>query len=141
MGVLKRGRYAVLAMCREQEPYIVTMNYGYDADRAALYFHCAREGQKIAFIRASPQVCATVIEDLGYVQGECAHEYRSIVLRGTMSEIEDLAEKKHAMEVLLGHLEDDPERVRGTSLQEDGAYERVTILRLDVHHITGKRGR
>jgi len=26
--ILKMGKYAVVAMCRGEEPYVVTMNYG-----------------------------------------------------------------------------------------------------------------
>ena len=140
-GVLSRGKFAVLAMCRDQEPYVVTMNYGYDRSRGALYFHCAHEGQKTDFVRSNPHVCGTVVEDLGYVQGECAHEYRSVVLRGVMHVVEEPEDKRHAMDVLLNHLEDDPERVRERSLGDSRAYDRATILSLDIHDVTGKRGR
>jgi nitroimidazol reductase NimA-like FMN-containing flavoprotein (pyridoxamine 5'-phosphate oxidase superfamily) len=140
-GILSRGKYAVLAMCRNEEPYVVTMNYGYDKAKGALYFHCAHEGQKLDFVRSNPQVCGTVVEDLGYVQGECAHAYQSVVLRGVMRVVEEAAEKRQAMDVLLHHLEEDPEPVRQGSLADSGAYDRVAILRLDIHDITGKRGR
>ena len=65
------GRLASVAMCRKDEPYIVTMNYGYDSGQHALYFHCALKGQKLGFIAGNPAVCATVIHDRGYVDGKC----------------------------------------------------------------------
>jgi nitroimidazol reductase NimA-like FMN-containing flavoprotein (pyridoxamine 5'-phosphate oxidase superfamily) len=128
-------------MCCDGEPYVVTMNYGYDRDRDVLYFHCAHTGQKIKYLKSNPRVCGTVIEDLGYVQGECAHEYQSVVFRGEFRLVGELAEKRHAMEVLLAHLEHDPKVVRARSLQEESAYDRAAILRLDIHGMTGKRGR
>jgi nitroimidazol reductase NimA-like FMN-containing flavoprotein (pyridoxamine 5'-phosphate oxidase superfamily) len=140
-AILRRGRYVTLALCRGDEPYVVTLSYGYDTDREALYFHCAHEGLKLAFMEANPQVCGTVIEDLGYVQGECAHAYRSVVLRGELRRVELVAERKHGMDVLLRHLEDEPETVRERSLPDDAAYDRAAILRLDIHEITGKQGR
>jgi nitroimidazol reductase NimA-like FMN-containing flavoprotein (pyridoxamine 5'-phosphate oxidase superfamily) len=140
-AILRRGRYITLALCRADEPYVVTLSYGYDGEQKALYFHCAHEGLKLDFMGANPQVCGTVIEDLGYIQGECAHAYRSVVLRGELRRVEPLAERKHGMAVLLRHLEDEPQTVRERTLQDDAAYERAAILRLDIHEITGKQGR
>ena len=140
-AILRQGRYITLALCRADEPYVVTMSYGYDAEEEALYFHCAHEGLKLDFLRHNPQVCGTVIEDQGYIQGECAHAYRSVVLRGEMRLVNPLEERVHAMEVLLRHLEDEPQTVRASTLQDDAAYGRATILRLDIHEITGKQGR
>lgn len=136
--ILKRGKFISIAMCRDNEPYLVTLNYGYDGERKALYFHCALEGLKLDFIRANPHVCAQVIEDRGYKTGECDHAYRSIVFWGTMHTVEDLQEKKRAIDVLLNHLEDDPDRVREKSLKTDDVYREVGILRLDIDEMTGK---
>jgi len=30
IGILKQGKYATVSMCRDNEPYIVTLSYGYD---------------------------------------------------------------------------------------------------------------
>jgi len=139
--ILERGRYAVIALCRENDPYVVTLSYGYDPITRSLYFHAARTGLKLEYLKANPSVCATVIEDQGYIMGECAHAYRSVVVRGNMTVVENLEEKKHGMEVMLGHLEIDPEVVRKRSLADDRAYARAAILRLDILEITGKAGR
>lgn len=140
MSILRRGKYITLALCRENEPYIVTLSYGYDERRHALYFHCAREGFKLEVAAQNPAVCGTVIEDGGYIEGECAHAYRSLVLRGELHAVEDLAEKKYGMQVLLAHLEPDPEAVRQRSLPQDSSYDRLGMLRLDIQHMTGKQG-
>jgi nitroimidazol reductase NimA-like FMN-containing flavoprotein (pyridoxamine 5'-phosphate oxidase superfamily) len=136
--ILKHGKFCSIAMCRGEEPYIVTLNYGYDQQRNCLYFHCALKGLKLDFIQANPHVCATVIEDRGYKMGECDHAYRSVVFWGTMHAVEDLQEKKRAIDVMLNHLEDDPERIREKSLKSDEVYQEVGILRLDIDEMTGK---
>lgn len=139
--ILKAGKYAVIAMCRENEPYVVTLSYGYDAGQSCLYFHTAPAGLKLDFIRENPEVCATVIEDGGYDINKCSHRYGSAVLRGTMSVVVAEAEKLHGMEVLAWQLEDDPavrmEKVRRLNSAEWG---RLTILRLDIRETTGKAG-
>jgi nitroimidazol reductase NimA-like FMN-containing flavoprotein (pyridoxamine 5'-phosphate oxidase superfamily) len=140
VDIIQQGKFASMAMCREGEPYLVTMNYGYDRERSALYFHCASKGLKLDFIRANPKVCATVIEDRGYKAGECDHAFRSVVFWGTMHLVEDLQEKKRAIDVLLDHLEEQPDQVREKSLKSDDVYQKVGILRLDIEEMTGKQG-
>jgi len=139
--ILGKGRYATIAMCRENEPYIVTLNYGYDKAAHALYFHSALEGLKLDVIGQNPSVCGTVVQDRGYIHGECAHAYRSVVFWGEMRVVDDITEKKHGMEILLDHLEDDPDPIRRKHLKETSAYDRVGVLRLDIQQMTGKQGR
>jgi nitroimidazol reductase NimA-like FMN-containing flavoprotein (pyridoxamine 5'-phosphate oxidase superfamily) len=140
LDIIRRGRYATIAMCRGNEPYVVTLNYGFDEDGNALYFHCALQGLKMDFIRSNANVCATVVQDMGYKTGECDQAYRSVVLWGTMHVVESPGEKKRAIEVLLNHLEDDPAEVRERSLKSNDAYEKVGVLRLDIEEMTGKQG-
>ncbi len=66
-AILNKGKFTVISMCRNNEPYIVSLSYGYDVKNNSLYFHCSRKGLKLEFIRENPKVCATVIEDGGYV--------------------------------------------------------------------------
>ena len=138
--ILRRGKYAVLSLCRGNEPYVVTLNYGYDEEKNALYFHSAPRGLKIDFITHNPNVCGTVIEDRGYVMNECSHAYRSVVFWGNMYVVERLEEKKHAMGILLTHLEDNPDPIRERSLKGEKVYNTLGILRLTIREITGKHG-
>jgi nitroimidazol reductase NimA-like FMN-containing flavoprotein (pyridoxamine 5'-phosphate oxidase superfamily) len=116
------------------------LSYGYDKGKGALYFHCAKKGLKIDFLRENPKVCATVIEDKGYKKDECEQAYRSVVFWGEMAVVEDLPEKIHGMDVLLQHLEENPDPIRERNLKEEKAYKGVGILRLDIQSLTGKRG-
>jgi hypothetical protein len=139
-SILKKGKYAVIALCRDGRPYIVTLSCGYDEARFALYFHTALVGLKLDIIKANPAACATVIIDRGYLAGECSHGYRSVVMNGTMHVVESLEEKKHGMDVLLVQLEEDPDAVRRKSLMDVKAYDRTCILRLDIDDMSGKSG-
>lgn len=139
-SILRKGKYAVISMCRDNDPYIVTLSYGYDEHKNSLYFHSAKSGLKIDFIKDNPKVCATVIEDGGYLKGECEHKYASVVFWGDMHVVEELAEKKHALVTMIDHLEEMPEPVKMRLLKNDSVYEGVGILRLDISEITGKKG-
>ncbi|MEA1994492.1 MAG: pyridoxamine 5'-phosphate oxidase family protein [Euryarchaeota archaeon] len=138
--ILIQGKYATISLCRENEPYVVTLSYGYDEKKNALYFHTALKGLKLEIIRQNPRACGTVIEDRGYLEGRCAHAYRSVVFQGKMRIVQNLEEKKHAMSVLLNHLEEDPEPIKERNLRKDEAYDNIGILRLDIEEITGKKG-
>ncbi len=138
--VLRQGKFATLALSRADEPYIVTMNYGYDEAQNSLYFHCALKGLKLDFITSNPKVCATVIQDRGYKMHECSHAYRSVLFFGTIWVLTDLKEKKHGMEVLFSQLEENPDPIRARSFKTDRDYSKVNILRLDITEIMGKQG-
>ena len=139
IDILKKGKFIVIAMCRENEPYVVTLSYGYDEFKNCLYFHAALKGLKLDFLKSNPLVCATVIEDGGYFVDDCKQLYRSVVFWGNMTAVEQLAEKKYGMEVLLKHLEPNPQIMREKSLKTERAYNTVTILRLDITRIYGKK--
>lgn len=141
LAIIKNGKYLTIAMCRDNEPYIVTLSYGYDEVKNAFYFHSRRKGLKYEFIEHNPDVCATVIEDRGYIMNECAHEFRSVIIWGKMCLVNTLEEKKHGMDTLLKHLEENPDRIKQESLFDDRIYKSLEILRLDVTGMDGKWGR
>ena len=139
IDILRNGEIVTISLCRKNEPYIVTLDYGYDDAGNCLYFHCAKKGLKTDFLLDNSHVCATIIEDLGYVDGRCEHKFRSLVFWGTMVVVENLEEKKHGMNVLLNHLEKNPEKLKKRLLSKDTAYQKFAVLRLDITEIFGKQ--
>jgi len=139
--VIMTGKYMSLALCLDNEPYVVTLSYGYDREKNVLYSHCAKKGHKLDIIRINNRVCGTVIVDGGYIQGECGQPFESVVFRGTVDEVFDLDEKKHAMSMMLKHLEDDPGIVQKSKLDEDKRYNAFGILRINIEEIRVKKGR
>lgn len=137
--LLKNGKFLTLALCKDDEPYIVSLSYGYDQNNNCLYFHCANQGHKLDFIRVNPKTCATLIRDNGYLEARCDHNYESLVIRGRLSIVEALEEKRHGLQVLLEHLEKDPAPILARNIKNDGSYNAVTILRLELEHVIGKK--
>lgn len=140
-GILRKGKYAVISMCRDNEPYIVTLSYGYDAESNSLYFHTAKSGLKLEFLNQNSLVCATVIEDGGYVMDVCEHVYKSVVFWGNMEVVTDMDEKRHGMNVLLNHLEEKESVIKGYMLKSEDRYSVMDVLRLKITQIHGKAGR
>lgn len=140
-AILLKGKFAVISMCRNNEPYIVTLSYGYDAVNNSLYFHCAPHGLKLDFLAANQRVCATIIEDGGYMEGECAHNFRTVVFWGTMKPVATLEEKKQGMETLLRQLEPDNAIVTEKLAKSNNYYPHMELLKLEITEIHGKAGK
>lgn len=141
LRILKNGKYATLSLCRDNEPYIVTLSCGYEEENNSLYFHCAKTGLKLDFIRNNSRVCATIIEDGGYIADECGHWYKTIVFWGNIEIVSDLDEKIKGMKVLLNQLETDTE-VKSKKLDASSSrYDTMEVLKLEITEIHGKSGR
>jgi nitroimidazol reductase NimA-like FMN-containing flavoprotein (pyridoxamine 5'-phosphate oxidase superfamily) len=136
--VLKATKYVTIALCMENEPYLVSLSHGYDQTRNCLYFHCAPEGKKIIFAKTNPKVWGQAVLDFGVTQ-ECDYAYSSVHFSGILSLITDLNEKKHAMKVLIHQVSPDPE-VKLAKLKPE-KLESVTIGRIDINYISGKSTR
>ena len=137
--IIKRGNHITLALSNDDIPYIVTMSYGFDEINNCLYFHCANKGDKLDYIKKNSRVCATIIEDHGYIKTKCDHDYASLIIRGNIKVINDLEEKKHALQVMLNHLEDDPKPIFERNIKNDESYNVVTILKLNIESTIGKK--
>jgi len=138
LEIMKNGKFSTISMCRNDEPYIVTLSYGFDEIKNCLYFHSAQKGLKLEFLKENQKVCGTIIEDLGYVNGACSHKYRSIVFWGDLTIVENLDEKKHAFDKMLTHLEDNPSKLKKRFFKSEESYYNTCLLKLDINLITGK---
>jgi nitroimidazol reductase NimA-like FMN-containing flavoprotein (pyridoxamine 5'-phosphate oxidase superfamily) len=137
-SILKNSKYAIIGMANNNEPYVVTLSCGFDEQNNRLYFHCSSKGQKIEFIVNNHNVCATIIEDKGYILGKCDHNYSSLIIRGKIRIVDQLAEKKHGLDILLHHLEKDINSIKEGNIQNDNSYMKVCILSLDIGDISAK---
>jgi nitroimidazol reductase NimA-like FMN-containing flavoprotein (pyridoxamine 5'-phosphate oxidase superfamily) len=140
-AILAGGKFATLAFARQGEPYLATLNYGYDAQQRALYFHSAPRGLKLEFVRDTPQVCGTVIVDDGYLPNRCSHAYRSVVFRGTVEFLETPEDKAAGLGIMIDCLEPDPTATRRRLLSDPSRLENVTVLKLTIEEITGRMGK
>ncbi|GAB4282802.1 MAG: hypothetical protein Kow0067_03250 [Coriobacteriia bacterium] len=141
-SIIERGRYCTFALIDGEEPYAVALSYGYDACARRMYFHVAHAGHKLDVIRRNPSACGHIVIDHGYTQGECEHPFESAVLRGRMRIVEDDEEKRHALQVLIGHLEDDATAFwESRGLDDAAEYQRFTALCFEIGSVTAKRGK
>jgi nitroimidazol reductase NimA-like FMN-containing flavoprotein (pyridoxamine 5'-phosphate oxidase superfamily) len=137
-GMLGKGKIITLGLCEGNQPYLVSLSYGYDSTNQCIYMHCADHGLKIDFIRKNSNVCATIVEDHGYVLQDCTQNYRSVVIWGKISMVKELEEKKHAFSILFRHLEGENEEMSARMASEEDAYKSVGVLKLSIEQIDAK---
>ena len=54
--VLKSAKYVTVALCMDNEPYLVSLSHGFDEKQTCLYFHCATEGKKLVYLKSNNKV-------------------------------------------------------------------------------------
>ncbi|MGE5574910.1 MAG: pyridoxamine 5'-phosphate oxidase family protein, partial [Ignavibacteria bacterium] len=106
--ILKKTNYVTVALCMNNEPYLVALNHGYDRASNCVYFHCAPEGKKLVYAQANPNVWGQAVLDFG-VTDECDYTYTSVHFSGKLSLISDPAEKHRALETLIRQVAINPE--------------------------------
>jgi len=138
IDILKKAKYITIAMCRNNEPYLITLNHGYEKANHCIYFHCAQEGEKIDILSENSTVWGQALIDGGYVQGACDHLFATTHFKGRVTFIDNPQEKRHALEVMIKALENDPKKVMETQLEEESVA-RVQIGRIDIEYMSGKK--
>jgi uncharacterized protein len=141
--ILASAKYATVALADGDAPYLVTLSCGYDPAERRLCFHVAPKGRKLDIIAKNPRGGATVVADLGYKVGECAHPYESVVMTGRLRLLEDPEEVRAAMRTLIGQLESaDDEAViwERNSLDTAEGLVRFRMLVFDIEDLSAKTG-
>jgi len=138
-GIIAKNRLMTIAVSKDNEPYLFTVNFAYDLHRNCFYFHCSKVGKKMEYMKANPVVWGQIMEDKGYVQGDCKHHYRTVQFKGTAIVLEDELDIKEALTYLIDQQEDDPDPMKKRNI-EGGEYKKVSMVRIDVEGFTGKEG-
>jgi uncharacterized protein len=134
--VLKATKYITIALCRDNEPYLVALSHGYDQERNCIYFHCAPEGKKLVYAQANPNVWGQAILDFG-VTDECDYAYTCVHFSGKLVQLTDAEEKWHALETLVRQTSNKPEEKLAKVKPEKLA--KTTICRIDITYMSGKK--
>ena len=120
----------------ENNPYVIPMNFGY-LD-GVLYLHSGPTGSSIDMLKCNANVCITFEEGnkLVYqdVQIGCSYRVKSqsVICRGKVTFIEDMEQKREALNILMKQYTDYPVRY------SDPAVRNVCIWKVPVDSMTGR---
>mgnify|MGYP001018692228 FL=1 len=135
--VLKKAPRGVLALNGDDGyPYGLPLNYVYDEDNNALYFHGTKTGYKIDCIEKSPKASFTALLEEGVSDDGWSKNVSSVVAYGLLEEIEDsdfardalvkLAQKYYPSEDLI------EENIKAN-------FKNTKMLAFHINYMTGKR--
>ena len=137
-NILKQSKVLHLGLVDDGMPYVVPMNYGYKLEdgRLTLYLHSAKKGYKLDVIAKNPVCCFEMDCGVAPFEGKvpCQYgiSYYSLMGRGKIHLVEDVAEKEAAMTLLMR-----------TQTGKDFEFNEnlasiVSVLRIDVSEYTAK---
>lgn len=126
-----------VACCKEDSPYLFTVNYAFHLENWVFYFHCASRGKKLDFISFNPKVWGEVIEDRGYLEGKCDYNFRSVHFEGEARIVSDEEEKSFALKLMVKQQEPDPDKIWNNLSWEQ--IQRTTVVKIKVLGISGKK--
>lgn len=130
--IFDRAPYGVLSMRDGQGGYGVPVSPARVGER--VYFHCALAGKKLECLAQWPEASLAVVTDIG--PDYYGVFFRSAVLRGRVTVVEDGEEKRLALQAITRrHCPGDLE-----SFEEYLAprLKATCVCRMDVTEITGK---
>lgn len=132
--IIRRSVVCRLGMSDGAEPYVVPMNFGYDG--RFVYFHGAREGQKIDILRANPRVCLEFDIPGEFVVSDTAcvwtMKYQSVIAHGVAEIADGSEEKRQGLSVVMAQV--DP---RAYTFPDE-VLKNVCVLRVRIESISGK---
>ncbi len=138
VSILQHAQYVTVAMCANNEPYLVSLTHAYEKERNCIYFHCAKEGKKIDILSANNVVWGQALIDGGYVQGECSYLYASVHFKGKVTFVKDPKEKEHALTIMIRALDNNPAQVIQKQISAKSIAD-VNIGRIDIDCMSGKK--
>ncbi len=135
------GRLATLG--KDGYPYITPVNYVYLL--GVIYFHCARQGEKLDNLQRHAKVCFEVDRPLAYLDTgydkslpacDVSQFYQSVVIRGRAEIIDDMAEKVEVLNALMASHENDTEFSAITATTP--AVSLCTVIAVRIESISAK---
>lgn len=118
-------------------PVVKPLNFAYHEGK--IYFHTAKEGEKIDDIKRDDRVCFEVDLPIAYVRAkehpcEAGYLYRSVMIKGRARIIEDQDEKLFALKCLLEKYQPDG----GYGDFPEASLAKTGVVRIDIEEMTGK---
>jgi len=138
ISIIEKAIICRVAMCWQDEPYMIPMNFGYQENY--IYLHSAREGRKLDILRNNDKVCIEFDADVELVQSQKAcnteMKYKSVLAFGKAVILKDIVEKKKALDIIMHHYYNH-DSLSVFHYPED-ALEKTIIIKVKVEEMTGK---
>jgi nitroimidazol reductase NimA-like FMN-containing flavoprotein (pyridoxamine 5'-phosphate oxidase superfamily) len=142
-ALLARAPFGVTATSIDDQPFLHTSLYWYDAPARRVYFHTAATGRTLENIRRNPKVCFSVAEIGRLLPGNTAmqfsNEYASVIAFGRAHMLDDMAQKRHGLQGLLDKYFSDLQAGRDYRPITDDELGVTAVFVIDIESWSGKQ--
>lgn len=128
--MLEEERVGRIGLNDDLHPYVVPTDFAYL--NGVIYIHTPASGRKARLARTNPDVCFEVDR-----YNETVTDYRSVLIRGRIKEVSDVAERKEAMEIMGRKAV--RSGVKNSYNQKADMFSRIVIFRIEIGEMTGVR--
>lgn len=144
--VLSSVEYGTLALCADNIPYSIPLNFVYDKE--SVYFHGNKKGKKMQMIYENANASFSVVQSYSVIQSyfssneqlacPATHFFKSIIIDGQIEIVDSYEEKIKAMSLLMKKLQ----KEGGYKPFTDKVYEKmlnaVAVYKLNKKELTAK---
>ena len=134
-AIIQKSLVCRLALSDGNFPYIVPLCFGY-RDKV-LYFHGSLKGKKIDIIRKNQNICFEFDINTEIVKAEDAchwsMKYKSVIGFGKAVLLEDLDEKRKALNIIMSQYSDRTFQFNDATLKE------TVVIKVEIESMTGKQ--
>jgi len=136
--ILKKANFCFVAMCCDNSPYMVPMNFGYDGK--AIYLHSALDGEKINILKKNNEVFISIVINTKLIRGKTgcnfSMRYESVSIKGKAVFLESEMDKTKGLECIMKQYD-----LKKDFTFKKASLNRTNVIRVDIVEITGKCSR
>ncbi|MCR1933330.1 pyridoxamine 5'-phosphate oxidase family protein [Clostridium tepidum] len=134
ISLLEKTNYGTLSICLDNGyAYGVPVNFVYNNE--AIYFHCAKEGQKIQAISANNKVSFSIVNNIELLPSKFDTNYESVIIFGKAYEVFE-NEKKEALLAFINKYSKDYIKEGKDYIEK--AHNKTKVIKIEIKHIDGK---
>ncbi len=139
-NIINKAKVCRISLIDEENmfPYIIPVNFGYDGKN--IFIHTAKVGKKIDLIKNNNNVCFEIDIDVKILHKEkaskCSTAYKSLIGFGKAYFIDEIDEKKIALDELMKHYSSE---VSNREYDYSKCLDSVGIIKIDIISVTGKQ--
>ncbi len=136
--ILKEEWRGILSLKGDDDyPYGVPMNFYYDENDNAIYFHSAKEGHKVDAIKNHDKASFCVYKEAGRKENHWSLNFKSVIVFGRITIIDDRAVAKEKIKSLaLKYFPKDATDELNRDMSTH--FEHAHCIKLEIKHVTGK---
>lgn len=132
--IIRRAQVCHLALCENDQPYVVPLNFGYDG--RYLYFHSAPEGKKLDILRKNGRVAFAfdILHSIITSERACnwGAAYESVIGSGTAEMVDTSEEKRIALGAIMRQYGGEAAYLSEEEIRQ------VAVVRVRIDSVTGK---